>query len=376
MRADVEDARAGTISEGAPDSRGYPRRRQMWATRKATLTVSIEPRRHLLLRRPANAAIAQARAGPKKLEHEKWIAPRSQAFVSAATLSAGVEEAKAGYQHAAAAGYRIVWGGQFENQQRAAARLMIVLPIAVLMIFVVPYLTLRFPRAAAADLGQHTFAAQWGYRARAIGRIFVGSCLGRFHRAVRHRSSTAWPRSAISVSCANAASRCTRRCARVPRGALRPVLMTASTGFGLIPPLFAGSGVEIQRPLRYRRHRRAGDGDVAYTHPAAHPVRTLRRMRCRAAAIRIILAGAPHDPGFSFLAASSGPDAACRRRAGSLPEAASEALDAHPRSLRRGRAADVAAAEQRRARSRPYGGQRHGSWRQLQHDPRGTLQRT
>ena len=30
------------------------------------------------------------------------------------------------------AGYRIEWGGQFENQQRAAARLMLVVPVALL----------------------------------------------------------------------------------------------------------------------------------------------------------------------------------------------------------------------------------------------------
>ena len=32
-------------------------------------------------------------------------------------------------------GYRIVWGGQFENQQRAAARLSLVLPMALALIF-------------------------------------------------------------------------------------------------------------------------------------------------------------------------------------------------------------------------------------------------
>ena len=29
------------------------------------------------------------------------------------------------------AGYRLAWGGQFENQQRAAARLGVVVPIAL-----------------------------------------------------------------------------------------------------------------------------------------------------------------------------------------------------------------------------------------------------
>ncbi len=38
-------------------------------------------------------------------------------------------------------GYRMVWGGQFENQQRASARLMVVLPISLVLIFAVLYAT-------------------------------------------------------------------------------------------------------------------------------------------------------------------------------------------------------------------------------------------
>jgi cobalt-zinc-cadmium resistance protein CzcA len=36
-------------------------------------------------------------------------------------------------------GYRLVWSGQFENQQRAVARLEIIVPVAVLMIFILLY---------------------------------------------------------------------------------------------------------------------------------------------------------------------------------------------------------------------------------------------
>src|SRR3981081_144932 len=38
-------------------------------------------------------------------------------------------------------GYRLEWGGQFENQQRASARLAIVVPIALGLIFLLLYLT-------------------------------------------------------------------------------------------------------------------------------------------------------------------------------------------------------------------------------------------
>ncbi len=37
------------------------------------------------------------------------------------------------------AGYRMVWSGQFENQQRAVARLQIIVPVVVLMIFILLY---------------------------------------------------------------------------------------------------------------------------------------------------------------------------------------------------------------------------------------------
>ncbi len=37
------------------------------------------------------------------------------------------------------AGYRMVWSGQFENQQRAVARLKIIVPVAIIMIFILLY---------------------------------------------------------------------------------------------------------------------------------------------------------------------------------------------------------------------------------------------
>ena len=36
----------------------------------------------------------------------------------------------------AAAGYSITWSGEFENQERAMQRLMLVVPLSILMIFV------------------------------------------------------------------------------------------------------------------------------------------------------------------------------------------------------------------------------------------------
>ena len=39
------------------------------------------------------------------------------------------------------AGYYLAWSGRYENQEHARARLMLVLPVAVLVIFVLLYFT-------------------------------------------------------------------------------------------------------------------------------------------------------------------------------------------------------------------------------------------
>lgn len=44
-------------------------------------------------------------------------------------------------------GYSLTWGGQFENLQRASSRLMIAVPVALLLIFSLVYLT--FPRSGS-----------------------------------------------------------------------------------------------------------------------------------------------------------------------------------------------------------------------------------
>ena len=82
-----------------------------------------------------------------------------QAYVSGRDLVGFVEDA----QRAVAGkvtlppGYRLVWGGEFENQRRAAARLAIVVPIALGLIFVL-FATLRSVRQSVLILGNVPFA--------------------------------------------------------------------------------------------------------------------------------------------------------------------------------------------------------------------------
>ena len=57
-----------------------------------------------------------------------------------------------------APGYFIEYGGQFENQERATRRLMIVVPAVIAMIFVLLYLTFGAIKPALLVVGNVPFA--------------------------------------------------------------------------------------------------------------------------------------------------------------------------------------------------------------------------
>ena len=150
------------------------------------------------------------------------------------------------------AGYRIVWGGQFENQQRASARLMLVIPVALLLIFFVLLATLRSLRAAILILLNIPFAMVGGVVSLwASGEyLSVPASVGFIAllgiAVLNGLVLVAYFRQLLAEGYGMAEA--------VRQGAerrLRPVLMTASiTAFGLVPLLFAsGPGSEIQRPL-------------------------------------------------------------------------------------------------------------------------------
>src|SRR3546814_1439803 len=103
--------------------------------------------------------------GAVKLDHEDGSRfALVQAFVSGRDLVGYVDEAKAevGAKVKLPAGYSIVWGGQFENQQRASARLAVVISIELLLIFFVLLATLRSMRASVIILVNIPFAMVGG----------------------------------------------------------------------------------------------------------------------------------------------------------------------------------------------------------------------
>jgi cobalt-zinc-cadmium resistance protein CzcA len=149
-------------------------------------------------------------------------------------------------------GYRIVWGGQFENQQRAAARLAIVVPIALALIFLLLFSTFRSLRQAALVLANIPFAM--------VGGVFALLAFGEYLSVPASVGFIAL----LGIAVLNGVVMVTYfnqlRAQGLPlaqvvvagaRRRLRPVLMTASiAAFGLVPLLFAsGPGSEIQRPL-------------------------------------------------------------------------------------------------------------------------------
>ena len=149
-------------------------------------------------------------------------------------------------------GYRITWGGQFENQQRAAARLTVVVPVALGLIFVLLFSTFGSVRQALLILSNIPFALVGGIVALWLTGEYLSVPASVGFIALL---GIAVLNGVVLVSYFNQLqSEGMKLSEVVVQGAkrrLRPVLMTAAiTAFGLIPLLFAtGPGSEIQRPL-------------------------------------------------------------------------------------------------------------------------------
>ena len=149
-------------------------------------------------------------------------------------------------------GYYIIWGGAFENMQRAMRRLAIIVPLTILLIFFLLYSTFKSFRYATLIILNLPFALIGGVVALWLSGQYLSvpasvGFIALFGVAVLN--------GLVLVSYINQLRQeglpleealikgCERR--------LRPVLMTASLAIlGLIPLLLAqGIGSEVQRPL-------------------------------------------------------------------------------------------------------------------------------
>jgi cobalt-zinc-cadmium resistance protein CzcA len=255
LRAMLEGAPAGLVSEpgrrteivvrGAEDIRDNPQ--AFTSTQIAAGDGGVV--------RAGDIAKLERVSGPVKIEREN--ASRFaivQAYVTGRDLVGFVEDAQRAVAEKVELppGYRLVWGGQFENQRRAATRLSVVVPIALLLIFGVLFATLRSMRQSLLILANVPFALVGGVLSlwisgeylsvpASVGFIaLLGIAVLNGLVLVTHFNQLAASGMPIGQVVFDGAVR-----------RLRPVMMTASiAAFGLVPLLFAtGPGSEIQRPL-------------------------------------------------------------------------------------------------------------------------------
>ncbi len=150
------------------------------------------------------------------------------------------------------AGYYLTWGGQFENQQRAMNKLMVIGPVAIGLILLLLYVTFRSIRLALLVITNLPFAL--------IGGVFALYISGQYLSVPASVGFVVL----FGVAVLNGLVLVSRISQlreegfglqeAVRKGSLdrlRPVLMTASISiFSLMPMLLAGgAGSEIQKPL-------------------------------------------------------------------------------------------------------------------------------
>jgi heavy metal efflux system protein len=150
-------------------------------------------------------------------------------------------------------GYYVTWGGQFENQQRAMAKLMIIGPVTIGMILLLLFATFRSMKPTLLVILNLPFALIGGVFSLWISGLYlsVPASVGfivLFGVAVLNGVVLV---SRISQLRDEEGMDLTEAILKGSADRLRPVLMTAFIAiFSLIPMLYAGgAGSEIQRPL-------------------------------------------------------------------------------------------------------------------------------
>ena len=149
-------------------------------------------------------------------------------------------------------GYRLTWGGQFENQRRAMTRLAVIVPMSIVIIFILLFAAFDSTKYAALILANLPFALIGGILALAIRNInlSVSAAVGfiaLFGISVQN--------GVILVSRFNELRQAGRSIEDAVRAGtherLRPVVMTAlMAALGLLPAaLSRGVGAETTRPF-------------------------------------------------------------------------------------------------------------------------------
>ena len=246
---------AGEVFEGQwrfPIMVRFPDDRRTDVETIAALGVTAPDGSRIPLRELADIRIVE---GPAQISREH--ASRRiviEANVVGRDLVGAVEEAQTAVsrQIQLPTGYYVTWGGQFENQQKAMARLAVVVPLVIGLIFLLLYFTFGNLRHAALILLAIPFAMVGGLLGLLVGGLYLSvpasvGFIALFGVAVLN--------GVVKIAYINQL-----REQGMPLDEavltgmvlrLRPVLMTAVVAMmALIPLLLAtGPGSEIQRPL-------------------------------------------------------------------------------------------------------------------------------
>ncbi|MCQ3934818.1 MAG: CusA/CzcA family heavy metal efflux RND transporter [Gammaproteobacteria bacterium] len=255
LKAQLEGLRVGTVQEGT---------RRTPLVLRAGEEVRMSPALFELLRIPTPGGSAiplrevvqlERTDGPVAINREnaaRYVTVQSN--VADRDLVGFVDEVRAriGAEIELPEGYSVVYAGEFENQQRAAARLAIVVPVSIALIFALLFTTFHSVKQAALVLANVPFALVGGVAALFISGEYLSVPASVGFIALL---GIAVLNGVVMVSYFNQlAGQGLAADSVVREGALRrlrPVLMTASiTAFGLVPLLLAsGPGSEIQKPL-------------------------------------------------------------------------------------------------------------------------------
>lgn len=149
-------------------------------------------------------------------------------------------------------GYKMVWGGQFENQQRAVKRLTVIVPVTILLIFSLLFWAFKSVRKALLIMMIVPFAMIGGIAALALAGLHfsVSAAVGFIAVAgISVQNGVIMVEQIVEVLRRERAVASSAIEGAVAR--LRPILMTAlMAGLGLLPAaLSRGIGSETQRPF-------------------------------------------------------------------------------------------------------------------------------
>jgi cobalt-zinc-cadmium resistance protein CzcA len=204
------------------------------------------------------ASVADIRAiqGPEAVNHEsaqrRLVVQTNVRGRDVGSFVAEAQQRMAGVVKLPA-GYFVEWGGQFENQERATRRLMVVIPASLAIIFLLLFLTFGKVRQAALVILNVPFALVGGIAALWIRGLNLNlsasvGFIALFGVAVLN--------GIVMIAAVNRLREEGHLELRpaILRGAatrLKPVMMTALVAaLGFVPmALSHGAGAEVQRPL-------------------------------------------------------------------------------------------------------------------------------